>query len=185
MIIIVKETPNLILPQKAHKDDAAYDVVATSGPNIVGRKIDDVAYASIDYIEYGTNLFVEPVKKEYGNGVLGPMYRVNYTNYYIDLRPRSSISKYNLMLKNSVGLIDPGYRGELKLRFAYVWQPEDYVTINGRTAGVPNTNKIYKVGDKIAQLLVNPIVPIEFMVSEKLSDSARKEGGFGSSDKKT
>jgi dUTP pyrophosphatase len=79
--------------------------------------------------------------------------------------PRSSIRKYELALSNSVGVIDSGYRGELQATFK-------------KTNGLDSL--AYKVGDKIAQIMIIPHPPIEFEESEKLSNTERGEGGFGS-----
>ena len=49
---------------------------------------------------------------EYGNVVFGTGISIQLPDgYYADLRPRSSISKYDLVLANSVGTIDSAYRG--------------------------------------------------------------------------
>lgn len=84
--------------------------------------------------------------------------------------PRSSIRKTRLQLSNSVGVIDSGYRGELQATFNKI-----------------NKNSIsendYKVGDRIAQIMIIPYPPIEFVEADELSDSERGEGGFGSTGK--
>jgi dUTP pyrophosphatase len=82
--------------------------------------------------------------------------------------PRSSIRKYELALSNSVGVIDSGYRGELQATFK-------------------RTNTLfpeaYKVGDRIAQIMIIPHPPIEFVEVEELSNTERGAGGFGSTGK--
>lgn len=77
--------------------------------------------------------------------------------------PRSSISTTGMLLSNSVGVIDSSYRGSIKLRFKYI----------------KDSNK-YKVGDRIAQLIIIPYPKIEFEEVEELSTSERGEAGFGS-----
>jgi dUTP pyrophosphatase len=81
--------------------------------------------------------------------------------------PRSSVRKTRLMLSNCVGVVDSGYRGELQATFNKV-----------------NQNSIaendYKVGDRIAQIMIIPHPPIEFDEVAELSDTERGEGGFGS-----
>ena len=79
--------------------------------------------------------------------------------------PRSSIRKYNLELSNSVGLIDSGYRGEIECTF------------NKTDLEVP---KMYVIGDKIAQLVILPYLPISLVETEELSSTERGTGGFGS-----
>ena len=84
--------------------------------------------------------------------------------------PRSSVRKTRLMLSNCVGVVDSGYRGELQATFNKV-----------------NQNSIaendYKVGDRIAQIMIIPHPPIEFEEADELSDTERGEGGFGSTGK--
>ena len=84
--------------------------------------------------------------------------------------PRSSVRKTRLMLSNCVGVVDSGYRGELQATFNKV-----------------NQNSIaendYKVGDRIAQIMIIPHPSIEFEEADELSDTERGEGGFGSTGK--
>jgi len=80
--------------------------------------------------------------------------------------PRSSLSNTGLILANHVGVIDQNYRGSIKCRFK----------------AIPNTT-IYSVGDRIAQLIIQPCPKIEFEVVDELSDTTRGDGGFGSSGK--
>jgi dUTP pyrophosphatase len=84
--------------------------------------------------------------------------------------PRSSVRKTRLMLSNCVGVVDSGYRGELQATFNKV-----------------NQNSIaendYKVGDRIAQIMIIPHPPIEFKEVNDLSETERGEGGFGSTGK--
>ena len=162
----------LTVPFQATENDAGYDIVATSEPKIVGSSIKtksgEIVWRSIDYIEYDTALYVCP----------------EYDQLYLDIRPRSSISKYNLVLANSVGLIDSGYRGEIKCRFKYIFQPEDIFVLktddgNVSTVMRVNKNKIYNFGDKIAQLQMKMGANIEFQLVSELPSSERGVGGFG------
>lgn len=82
--------------------------------------------------------------------------------------PRSSIRKYELALSNSVGVIDSGYRGELQATFK-------------KTDGLDSLS--YKVGDRIAQIIIIPYPEIVFIESEELSETERGSGGFGSTGK--
>ncbi len=76
--------------------------------------------------------------------------------------PRSSLSKKDLILSNHVAVLDSGYRGELKLRFRRVGE------------------EVYDVGDRIGQIMIVPYPRVEFEAVEKLSETSRKDGGFGS-----
>ena len=84
----IRMASNAVIPSKAHPTDAGFDMVATS-------KVE-----TEDYIEYGTDI---AIKLPEGHCAL--------------LFPRSSISKKDLFLCNSVGLIDENYTGEIKFRF--------------------------------------------------------------------
>lgn len=84
--------------------------------------------------------------------------------------PRSSIRKTRLMLSNCVGVIDSGYRGELQATFNKI--NNDSVSEND-----------YKVGDRIAQIMIIPHPSVEFEEADELSDTERGEGGFGSTGK--
>jgi dUTP pyrophosphatase len=85
--------------------------------------------------------------------------------------PRSSIRKTRLQLSNSVGVIDSGYRGELQ------------ATFNKITTTIENQKNDYKIGDRIAQIMIIPHPPIEFKEVDELSETERGDGGFGSTGK--
>lgn len=81
--------------------------------------------------------------------------------------PRSGLARdHGIALVNAPGLIDSGYRGELRV-----------LLLNTDPA------EIFRVeaGDRIAQLVVTPIVTPEVVEASALTESARGQGGFGSS----
>ena len=157
----------ITIPKKSSEVAAGYDIAATSDPKIVGIKLDENGWDSIDYIEYETNLYIAP----------------EAVSFHTLIHPRSSVSKYNLVLANSVGLVDNDYRGMVICRFKYIWQPNDFsFTSDERIAGFVNESKIYKKGDTIAQLVFEPTVMIDFELVDDLAKTKRGEGGFGSTD---
>lgn len=79
--------------------------------------------------------------------------------------PRSSIAKKSIRQTNSVGIIDSNYRGEV------------VVKMQTTTDVVP---AIFKEGERFAQLLILPVLDVEFTESEELSKTDREDGGFGS-----
>jgi dUTP pyrophosphatase len=80
--------------------------------------------------------------------------------------PRSGLaSKRGITIVNSPGTVDAGYRGEIKVALLNTDQNESF-EIN--------------VGDRIAQLIVMPIVRANFIAVDRLPGSQRGEGGFGS-----
>lgn len=82
------------------------------------------------------------------------------------MRPRSGLAlKHGLILPNSPGTIDSDYRGEVKIIMANIGR-EPYT--------------IHR-GDRIAQLVVAPVVHISWDEGEDLNASSRGAGGFGHS----
>ncbi len=135
-IKIKKLVPEAKLPQYAQVGDAGMDVYAVSKTE------------TDKFVEYGTGLAFEvPV------------------DHVMLIFPRSSISNTHLQMANSVGVLDSGYRGELKLRF--------------RKQGSSD----YMVGDRVGQIIVIPFPVVEFEEVKELNPSLRGEGGFGSTGK--
>lgn len=103
---------------------------------------------------------------EYDTGVA-----VEIPEGYIGLVfPRSSIFKYDLMLSNSVGIIDSGYRNSIKFKYR-------------QTDRTLFQNK-FEVDERIGQLLILPYPKIELEEVKELSNTERGNLGFGSSGKK-
>lgn len=168
---------NILTPAK--NGDVGFDLIASSDPVIVGERTgnDSPYYESIDYIEYEVDLKIEAPE-----------------GFFALVYPRSSLSKYNLQICNSVGVIDNGYRGNIKIRFNYLWQPKDLTKSKYIKDSEPDFiyenyisevdfSKIYKKGDKIAQLVFNRAL-IPALVEGKASETERGDSGFGSSDQK-
>ena len=168
------------LPKKGTDRATGFDVVVTSDPEIVGTQYENGAYKRIDYIQYKTNLKLAVQKdRQFSN--------FGYTDLDYDILafPRSSVSKYNLVLANCIGLIDADYRGEVLLRFKYIWQPEDYrIRTDNLLEGYVNSTKLYNKGDKVCQLKVTKVENVEFVLVYELDSTTRGDGGFGSTDTK-
>ncbi len=168
------------LPKKGTDRATGFDVIVTSDPEIVGEKYENGSYKRIDYIQYKTNLKLavqkERIFSNFGHTDL---------DYDILAFPRSSVSKYNLVLANCIGLIDADYRGEVLLRFKYIWQPEDYsIGKDKNIQGTVNYSKLYNKGDKVCQLKITKVENVEFVLVDELDSTTRGEGGFGSTDTK-
>ena len=136
---IKKLTETAVIPSYAKPDDACFDLTATS-INLTDK-----------YIEYGTGLAMEIPE-----GYVGLIF------------PRSSVTNKDLMLKNSVGIIDSSYRGMISFRF-------NNVSSDDRTA------QIYTIGDRVGQMMILPVPTVEFEQVDELSSTERGEGGYGSS----
>ena len=130
--------PNAKTPHYSLEGDACLDLYA------VWQKIDDLGNRV-----YGTGISIEIPE-----GHVGLLF------------PRSSISKTNLSLRNSVGVIDSNYRGEIMLKFLDLEEMDDL--------------PCYLPGNKIGQIMIIERPQIELEEVEELSESDRGSGGFGS-----
>ena len=89
-------------------------------------------------------------------------------DYEIQIRPRSGLAaKNNISVLNTPGTIDSDYRGEIKI-----------ILFNHS-----NDNFIIKNNDRIAQMVLTPIIKMELEETNELPESIRGEGGFGSTGK--
>lgn len=85
--------------------------------------------------------------------------------FEVQIRPRSGLAlKHGITLPNSPGTIDSDYRGPLGV-----------IVMNAGDAPF-----VVAHGDRIAQMIVAPVVQARFTVSDSLGDTARGAGGFGS-----
>jgi len=134
---IMKLDAGAKIPRYAKSGDAGMDLYAVS------QKFDD----------HGNYVFGTGLAMEIPEGYVGLIF------------PRSSIAKTSHSLRNAVGVIDSGYRGEIMMKY-------DINTIN---------SPVYEVGDRIAQIIILPYPQIEFEEVFELSKTQRGKGGFGSS----
>lgn len=89
--------------------------------------------------------------------------------YEVQVRPRSGLSlKTHLLVVNSPGTIDSDYRGEVKV-----------ILGNFGTEA-----EVIEHGDRIAQLVVAPVVQASFEAVSELGQTERGDGGFGSTGRK-
>lgn len=139
-----------ILPTKAHATDAGYDLYAHSK----------------SYDEDGNTVYGCGVAMEIPKGYVGLVF------------PRSSNAKKDLLLSNSVGVIDSGYRGEISFKFKQT--PHVFFDESG-TYMTCRYSKEYSLGERIGQIIIMPYPEIEFVEVDELSDSDRGVGCYGSS----
>jgi dUTP pyrophosphatase len=88
-------------------------------------------------------------------------------NYEAQIRPRSGLASQGLTIPNSPGTIDADYRGEVKVIVQNLGK--SHITINHN--------------DRIAQMVIAPVIQADFVESSELSETARGSGGFGSTKK--
>lgn len=140
----------------------------------------DLTATSLWYDEYGNTCFGTNRAFEIPEGYVGLLF------------PRSSNSKKDLLLSNSVGLIDSGYRGEVILKFkpSVIFCDNMESEVIGEVSkefdfiGTPNSEypfQQYSIGDRVGQLIIIPYPQIEFEEVEELSSTERSNGAFGSS----
>ena len=120
---------------------------------------------TIDEVIIEQDLIIKPGQKELiptGLSVSIP------ENLEIQIRPRSGLAlKNGLTVLNTPGTVDADYRGEIKV-----------ILIN-----LSSENYIVKKGDRIAQMVLCPIVKASFELVDELPESLRSSGGFGSTGK--
>lgn len=153
-IRIKKLKENVVIPSYAKNGDAGMDLTATSK-----------WYDNNGNTCYGTGLAFEIPE-----------------GYFGLLVPRSSNAKTDLRLTNSAGILDSGYRGEVMFKF----RNDNYSKLDGRYCpmmGEVSFNNEYEIGDRIGQILILPYPKISFLEVDKLSETERGEGGYGSSGK--
>ena len=89
-------------------------------------------------------------------------------DYEIQIRPRSGLAaKNNITVLNTPGTIDSDYRGEIKI-ILFNHGKEDFI-INNK--------------DRVAQMILMPVIKMDLEETDNLPDSIRGEGGFGSTGK--
>jgi dUTP pyrophosphatase len=131
---------NAVLPTRAHEGDAGLDLYAAEAAHLgPGERWSVPTGVAVEIPEGHAGLVL----------------------------PRSGLAReHGIALVNSPGLIDAGYRGEIRV-----------LLLNTDPA------EVYRVsaGDRIAQLLVVPHASVEAVEVDELAESARGDGGFGSS----
>lgn len=128
---------------------------------------------------------------EYGNMVYGTGLAFEIPKGYVGLLfPRSSNSKKDLMLTNCVGVLDSDYRGEVFFKFRPMYHNVKNNIVSRIVSFFTGKNTVtifnfeeYEVGDRIGQIVIVKIPTIEFVESEKLSETERGKGGYGSTGK--
>jgi dUTP pyrophosphatase len=139
-IRFVIDDESAVVPTKAHPSDIGYDLTAIG----VYKKISE----NITLFE--TGIRVSPPE-----------------GYYLEILPRSSMSKTGYMLANSVGTIDPTYTGTLKIAL---------IRVDGKLPEI-------KLPFTRCQLVLRKAEYTEMVQVENIEKTLRGDGGFGSSDK--
>lgn len=137
---VVKVHENAVMPSKTSYSDAGYDLTIIKEHKVLNSN---------------TKLYDTGIKLDIPNG------------YYVEIVPRSSISRSGYMLANNVGIIDQGYRGNL------------YVAL----IKVNNDCEDLTLPWKCCQIIVKKQVYARLKLTEEvLTETTRASGGFGSTD---
>ena len=133
--------PDAVLPAYAHPSDAGMDV----------RSVADIVIPRGGRALVPTGLVA----------IIPPMHE-------IQVRPRSGLAlKHGVIVLNTPGTIDSGYRGEIGVILANFGDSDFYVA----------------KGDKVAQLVFAPVVQPEVVETDTIDETDRGAGGFGSTGK--
>jgi len=133
--------PDAVLPSFAHPGDAGADLVA----------VEEVVLNAGGGRGFVPTGFAMAIPEGFGGFVL----------------PRSGLAaRHGVTCINAPGLIDAGYRGEVKVALVNHDPVNDYVV---------------RPGDRVAQLVILPVLGIFFVSVNELPVSQRDSGGFGSS----
>jgi deoxyuridine 5'-triphosphate nucleotidohydrolase len=151
-ILFRKEVPEAVTPTKAHATDVGYDLTIISRDQYLtglwhGRVL------APEVILYDTGISVQPDE-----------------GYYLEVVPRSSFSKSGYVLANGVGIIDPSYRGTIKVAL---------VKLDKIAPEIPLPYRGF-------QLIVRKLESALFVqTDDDFTETPRGTGGFGSTNATT
>ena len=142
-----------VAPTKANPSDVGFDLSIIEVNKILTTKTSLHSAVNLETVEPVTTLYSTGIKLDIPVG------------YYVEIVPRSSISKSGYLLANSIGIIDCSYKGELLVAL---------------TKTSKDAKKI-QFPFKCAQLIMRKQVFPEMVEVDDVGDTKRSEGGFGSS----
>lgn len=138
MKVTIQKTMNVLDPTRAHDTDAGLDLYVPEGQTCLARR------GAVYTIDLGIRVAIPD-------------------GYYGQLTLRSSAGKKGLTIPNGVGIIDSGYRGNLKVLVAALTEP---VLVAAR--------------DRICQLIILPLPAVDVEAGVVDDSTDRGQGGFGS-----
>lgn len=138
MKVTIQKTTNVQDPTRAHATDAGLDLYVPEGQGCLVRS------GAVYTIDLGVRVAIPE-------------------GYYGQLTLRSSAGKKGLAIPNGVGVIDSGYRGNLKLLVTALTEPALVAT-----------------GDRVCQLTILPCPSVDVQVGVVDDATDRGQGGFGS-----
>lgn len=150
--IKVKLYDGATMPRRAHDSDVGYDLTVC---NICIKSICDEDDMPVDHIIIDTGVAIQPPP-----------------GYHVEVVPNSRICKSGLVMQNSPGIIDPDYRGTIKI----VLRPI-ILTTN------LEAKDIFHKGKVCGQLIIRKTEHLPMVQVDELSATERGTGGFGSTEK--
>jgi dUTP pyrophosphatase len=175
-IKVKKLHPDAVIPSYAHAGDSGFDLVA----------VEDVIVTPGQTVKVRTGLAFDIP-----------------SGYELQVRPRSGVSaKTKLRVSNTPGTVDASYRGEVMVLVDNISLPEyvvdenDHFVTKNLTAypiridgklDEPSRVNLYPVGtyiirkgDRICQGVIVPVIRVDIIEADELSDTVRGADGFGS-----
>ena len=145
-LFVKKTREDAVIPTKAHESDIGYDLTLVAFEKELINVFTD---SGMDprVLMYDTGIAVMPEK-----------------GYYVEIAPRSSISKTGYILANGIGIIDPDYRGSLKVAL---------IKVDKYAPTLPLPFKGF-------QLIVRKAEESSIQQVDELDETVRGDGGFGS-----
>lgn len=150
MDINIKKHSNVPTPKYAIDGDAGLDLTASR----------------IIKSDYKSVIYDTDISFEIRDGYIGFIF------------PRSSVRKYDLIMANSVGVVDSNYRGTVQVSFKRTFSGSLKYLLN--QIGFKFDLKEYELGDRVCQIIILPYPQIKLIVKDSLSQTNRGEGGHGS-----
>lgn len=150
--IKVKLADGATMPRRAHASDVGYDLTIY---NIAIKTFNGEGDGIVDHIIIDTGVALQPPP-----------------GYHVEVVPNSRICKSSFVMPNSPGIIDPDYRGTIKI----VLRPISCTT-SVRAKALFNEGKV------CGQLIIRKTEHLPMVQANELSETERGTGGFGSTEK--
>ena len=150
--IKVKLADGATMPRRAHDSDVGYDLTIC---DIGFKSIYDEDDMPVDQIIIDTGVAIQPPP-----------------GYHVEVVPNSRICKRGFIMPNSPGIIDPDYRGTIKI----VLRPI-------RPTTTLEAKALFREGNVCGQLIIRKTEHLPMVQADELSATERGTGGFGSTEK--
>lgn len=156
-VTLVELDAGATMPRRAHADDVGYDVTACSVEyeDYCGSPMDREDGENVHRVVIDTGVHVRPPR-----------------GYHFELLANSRLAKLGYCIPNGVGLIDPGFTGAMKM-----------LLLGVNPLPRHDVERVFAPGKVCGQLVLRKTHGTEFRQVEKLPETERGNGGFGSTAK--